>query len=357
MKRRVFLAAAGAAPMLCAPALAQARREMTIVSTWPRDYPGLGVSAQNLAARIETLTEGRIKVSYFAAGERVGAFDAFDAVAAGDADAYIGAEGYWKGKHPGFPFFQTVPMGLTHNEMLAWISHLGGQALWDELAGEFGVKGLLCGGTGVSMGGWYNTKIESADDLKGLRLRVPGLASDVFARLGASPVSLPGGQIYENLVSGTVDAAEWVGPWADYALKLFEAARYYYYPGVHEPGGMVSFGVNRGWWDALSAVDQEIITAVCEAETTRLIAEYDARNGAFLDKLVREQGVELQAFPDDVSVAFAQAAAAVYAELTDYDALTGRIFQSFADARRTIGRWKSVSDAPFLRARHAALKA
>ncbi len=343
--------------MLCAPALAQARREMTIVSTWPRDYPGLGVSAQNLAARIETLTEGRIKVSYFAAGERVGAFDAFDAVAAGDADAYIGAEGYWKGKHPGFPFFQTVPMGLTHNEMLAWISHLGGQALWDELAGEFGVKGLLCGGTGVSMGGWYNTKIESADDLKGLRLRVPGLASDVFARLGASPVSLPGGQIYENLVSGTVDAAEWVGPWADYALKLFEAARYYYYPGVHEPGGMVSFGVNRGWWDALSAVDQEIITAVCEAETTRLIAEYDARNGAFLDKLVREQGVELQAFPDDVSVAFAQAAAAVYAELTDYADLTGRIFQSFADARRTIGRWKSVSDAPFLRARHAALKA
>lgn len=359
VNRRAFLAKGVGAGVgvaaLAAPAVAQSRRSMTIVSTWPRDYPGLGVGAQRLAARIETLTEGRLKVDYFAAGERVGAFDAFDAVASGDAQAYIGAEGYWKGRHPGFAFFQTVPMGLTHTEMVAWANALGGQALWDELAGRFGVKGLFCGGTGVSMGGWYNKEIRSPEDFKGLKMRVPGLGGDVFARLGASPVSLPGGQIYENLVSGTVDAAEWIGPWADHALKLYEAARYYYYPGLHEPGGMVSMGVNAGWWADLPEADRAVIEALCEAETTRLLAEYDAQNGAYLDKLVQEQGVALRAFPEEVASAFTTAAEAVYAETAEHDDLAARIYRSFSAARARVGRWKSVSDAPYLALRQTAL--
>ena len=355
MRRRAFIASAAGATALAAPALAEARQQMTIVSTWPRDYPGLGLSAQRLAARIEALTEGRLKVDYFAAGERVGAFDAFDAVAGGDAQAYIGAEAYWKGRHPGFAFFQTVPMGLTHTEMVAWSSALGGQALWDELSARFGVKGFFCGGTGVSMGGWYNKEIRSPDDLKGLKMRVPGLGGDVFAKLGASPVSLPGSQIYEALLSGAVEAAEWIGPWADHALKLYEAARYYYYPGLHEPGGMVSFGVNLDWWTSLRKSDRDIIEALCDAETTRLLAEYDARNGDFLDRLITENGVALRAFPEDVAVAFAEATADVYAEIVEHDDLTARIFNSFDHTRRKVGRWKSVSDAPYLAQRAAAI--
>ncbi|MBX2855102.1 MAG: TRAP transporter substrate-binding protein [Rhodobacteraceae bacterium] len=359
MDRRQFLIAAPlAAPLatsLAAPALAQSRREMVIVSTWPRDYPGLGLSAQRLGGEIEAQTGGRLKVSYFAAGERVGAFDAFDAVAAGDAQAYIGAEGYWRGKHPGFPFFQTVPMGLTCTEMVAWADHLGGQALWDDLAAEYGLKGLFCGGTGVSMGGWFNKEINSVTDFQGLRFRVPGLASDVFSRLGASPASLPPGQIYESLASGVVDGAEWVGPWADYALKLHEAARYYYAPGLHEPGGMVSMGINAAWWAALPAGDRAVIETLCAAETTRLLAEYDAQNGVYLDKLITEHGVELRTYPEEVAGAFAEAAAEVYAEISEHDARAAAILDSFFAARERLGRWKSVSEAAYLRLRAAAL--
>ena len=360
MDRRQFLTSASlAAPLsaaLASPALGQSRREMVILSSWPRDYPGLGLSAQRLAVEIEQQTGGRLKVSYFAAGERVGAFDVFDAVAAGDAQAYIGAEGYWRGKHPGFPFFQTVPMGLTCTEMVAWADHLGGQALWDELAGEFGVKGLFCGGTGVSMGGWFNKEINSAADLQGLRFRVPGLASDVFSRLGASPVSLPPGQIYESLASGVVDGAEWVGPWADYALKLHEAARYYYAPGLHEPGGMVSMGINAAWWADLPADDRAVIETLCAAETTRLLAEYDAQNGVYLDKLIREHGIALRTYPEEVAIAFAEAAAEVYSGIAGHDAKAAAILESFETARRRLGRWKSVSDAPYLSLRGRALK-
>jgi TRAP-type mannitol/chloroaromatic compound transport system substrate-binding protein len=229
LKRTAIAGGAATAATLATPAIAQSRKEMVIVSTWPRDFPGLGISAQRLAARITELSEGRITTQYFAAGERVGAFDSFDEVASGNAQAYIAADYYWKGKHPGWAFFTSVPFGLTYTERSAWLRFGEGQALWDELAGEYGLKCLVAGSTGCQMGGWFNKEINSADDLKGLKMRIPGLGGDVMAKLGASPVSLPGGQIYENLVSGAIDATEWVGPYNDYFIKFYEAAKFYYY--------------------------------------------------------------------------------------------------------------------------------
>ena len=249
-----------------APAIAQDTREMSIVSTWPRDFPGLGTSAQRLAARITELSEGRIRTEYFAAGERVGAFDSFDEVASGNAQAYIGADYYWTGKHPAWAYFTSVPFGMVASERNAWIKYGGGQELWDELAGEFGLKCLPCGLTGVQMGGWFNKEMESASDFKGLKMRIPGLGGDVLAKLGASTVSLPGGQIYENLVSGAIDATEWVGPYNDYFMKFYEAAKYYYYPGMHEPSSMLSFGMNGEFWGDLSEWEKAIITAACLEE-------------------------------------------------------------------------------------------
>ncbi len=236
MDRRSFIknsglaagATAAAATTLAAPAIAQSTKEMVIVSSWPRDFPGLGLSAQNLAERITVMTDGGITSKYFASGERVGGFDVFDEVASGNAQVYISADYYWKGKHPGWAFFTSVPFGLTYTENSAWINHLGGQQLWDELAAEFDLKCLPAGNTGVQMGGWFNKEIETADDLKGLKMRIPGLGGDVMAKVGASPVSLPGSQIYENLVSGAIDATEWVGPWNDSFMKFYEAAKYYY---------------------------------------------------------------------------------------------------------------------------------
>ncbi|MBK0398067.1 TRAP transporter substrate-binding protein DctP [Limibaculum sp. M0105] len=358
MERRLFLKGAaltGAATTLAAPAIAQSRTDMVIVSTWPRDFPGLGTSAQRLAARITELTEGRITTQYFAAGERVGAFDSFDEVASGNAQAYIGADYYWKGKHPGWAAFTAVPFGLTYTEIDAWIKFAGGQELWDELAGEFGLKNFACGNTGVQMGGWFNKEINSPDDIKGLKMRIPGLGGDVIAKLGGSPVSLPGGQIYENLVSGAVDATEWVGPWNDYFLKFYEAAKYYYWPGMHEPGSQLALGMNASWWGSLSKNDQNILEAACNEENARQMAETNANNGTYLTKLIKENGVELREFNDDVYEAFGEAATAVIEEAREHSDLSKRIMDSVLAARQDIGGWMAISDAAYVQKRNAVI--
>jgi TRAP-type mannitol/chloroaromatic compound transport system substrate-binding protein len=361
MDRRSFIKTAGTASaaaattVLAAPALAQSTMEMAIVSTWPRDFPGLGIPAQRLAARITELTDGRVNVTYFAAGEKVGAFDSFDEVASGNSQAYIAADYYWKGKHPGWAYFTAVPFGLTYTEIDAWIKYAGGQELWDEIGKEFGVINFNCGNTGVQMGGWFNKEIETADDLKGLKMRIPGLGGDVMAKLGASPVSLPGGQIYENLVSGAIDATEWVGPFNDYFMKFYEAAKYYYWPGMHEPGSMISFGVNRSWWDGLSAIDQAIIIAACNEENARMMAETNANNGAFLTRLINDHGVELRQFSDEIYDSFGEAAQEVFDETRQHSDLAARIHDSFAKARDDIGRWSGLSDAAFVNQRNRVL--
>ncbi len=358
MQRRKFLkgaAVAGAASTIAAPALAQGKKEMVIVSTWPRDFPGLGLPAQRLAARITELSDGQIDVQYFAAGERVGAFDSFDEVASGNAQAYIGADYYWKGKHPGWAPFTAIPFGMTYTEIDAWTKYGGGQELWDELAGEFGLKNFACGNTGVQMGGWFNKEIESADDLKGLKMRIPGLGGDVMAKLGASPVSLPGGQIYENLVSGAIEATEWVGPYNDYFMKFYEAAKFYYWPGMHEPGAQIAFGMNRGFWDSLSRTEQALIQAACNEENARTMAETNAFNGEYLNRLINDHGVQLREFNDDVYDAFGEASAEVIEEARDHSDLSKRIYDSVLDKRAEIGAWTALSDTAFVQKRNNVL--
>jgi TRAP-type mannitol/chloroaromatic compound transport system substrate-binding protein len=362
MERRSFIKNAGlavgataASTTLAAPAIAQGRKEMVIVSSWPRDFPGLGLSAQNLAQRITDMTEGRITTQYFASGERVGGFDVFDEVASGNAQAYTSAEYYWKGKHPGWAFFTSVPFGMTYTEQSAWINHLGGQQLWDELAAGFGLKALPCGNTGVQMGGWFNKEIETADDLKGLKMRIPGLGGDVMAKVGASPVSLPGSQIYENLVSGAIDATEWVGPYNDYFLKFYEAAKYYYYPGMHEPGGFISFGMNKSWWEALSKSEQLIIEAACQMECEIAMSENNANNATYLKRLIDEHGVKLREFSDEIYDSFGEAAAEVMEEARKHSDLANRIYESFDSARANVGGWMKLSDVGYSLKRNRVL--
>ncbi len=358
MERRKFLtgaAVAGAATTLAAPSVAQGKTEMVIVSTWPRDFPGLGLPAQRLAARIGELTDGQINVQYFAAGERVGAFDSFDEVASGNAQAYIAADYYWKGKHPGWAAFTAIPFGLTYTEMDAWIKFGGGQELWDEIAGEFGLKNFACGNTGCQAGGWFNKEIESPDDLKGLKMRIPGLGGDVMAKLGVSPVTLPGGQIYENLVSGALDATEWVGPYNDYFMKFYEAAKYYYFPGMHEPGAQLAMGMNAEFWGGLSDTHKAIIQAACNEENSRTMAETNANNGAYLNKLVNEHGVIVREFNDDVYDAFGEAAAEVMEEARDHSPLSKKIMDSVANARSEIGAWTALSEMSYVQKRNRVL--
>lgn len=344
-----------AASTIAAPAIAEERVEITMVSTWPRDFPGLGTGAQRFAKRVSDMTNGRIKVNYFAAGERVGAFDAFDEVASGNAQIYHGAEYYWVGKNPTFGFFTAVPMGLTASEMNAWIRFGGGQELWDELGAEYGLKGLMCGNTGVQMGGWFRKEINSIDDMKGLKMRMPGLGSSVLSKIGASPVSLPGGQIYENLISGAIDATEWVGPWNDEIMKFYEAAKFYYYPGFHEPGAMLSIGMNKKWWDGLSKSDQMIIEAASSMENDVMFAEYNAKNGAALQRLITQQGVKLRKFNEDIFDAFGEATEEVFEETRDHSKLAGRVLDSFLKARSEVGAWTKISDVEYINERERVL--
>ena len=344
-----------AAAAMEAPAIVKDRVEIAMVTTWPRDFPGLGTGAQRFSQRLSDMSDGRINVEYFAGGERVKPFDSFDEVASGNAQAYHAADYYWKGKHPGWAYFTSVPFGLTYTEVNAWIEWGGGQQLWDELAGGFGLKCLRCGNTGVQMGGWFRKEINSADDLKGLKMRIPGLGGDVMAKLGASPVSLPGSQIYENLVSGAIDATEWVGPWNDSFMKFYEAAKYYYYPGMHEPGSMLSLGLNKSFWEGLSKSDQLTIEAASLAENDIMMAEYNAKNGASLAKLLSEQGVQLRRFNDDVYDSFGEAAAAVFDEVVAHSELAKRIHDSFVKARREVGGWAKIADQEYVAQRNRVL--
>jgi TRAP-type mannitol/chloroaromatic compound transport system substrate-binding protein len=367
MKRRDFItgAAVGTAAAVVsgsqlaqaakAPAVMKDRLEIAIVTTWPRDFPGLGTGAQRFAKRLQDMSDGRIQVTYFAAGERVGAFDSFDEVASGNAQAYHAADYYWKGKHPGWAYFTSVPFGLTYTELNAWVRFGGGQELWDELAGGFELKGLMCGNTGVQMGGWFRKEINSADDLKGLKMRIPGLGGDVMAKLGASPVSLPGGQIYENLVSGAIDATEWVGPWNDEVMKFFEAAKYYYFPGMHEPGSMLSAAFNKKFWEGLSKSDQALIEAAAAMENDVMMSEYNAKNGAALARLIRDQGVQLRRFNDDIYDSFGKAAQEVFDGVVTHSDLAKRIHESFAKAREEVGGWSNVSDQAYVAQRNRVL--
>jgi len=362
LKRRDFIkkaslagATAAAVSAFPAPAIAADRVDIAIVTTWPRDFPGLGTGAQRFGQRLSDMSDGRFNVEYFAAGERVGAFDSFDEVASGNAQIYHAADYYWKGKHPGWAYFTSVPFGLTYTEFNAWVRFGGGQALWDELADSYGLKNFVCGNTGVQMGGWFNKEINSASDLKGLKMRIPGLGGDVMAKLGASPVSLPGGQIYENLVSGAIDATEWVGPWNDEIMKFHEAAKYYYFPGMHEPGSALAAGCNKSWLSSLSSSDQLMIEAAAAMENDVMMSEYNAKNGAALARLINEQGVVLKEFSDDVYDSFGEASEEVYSEVVEHSDIANRIHQSMVKSRADVGGWLNLGDAAFSRQRNRVL--
>ncbi len=358
MERRKFLkgaALAGTGVALAAPAVAQGVKEMNIVSTWPRDFPGLGTSAQRLAKNIEILSQGSIKVNYFASGERVKAFDSFDEVASGNSQAYIAADYYWVGKDPAFAYFTAVPFGMTVDEWNAWILFGGGQALWDKVSGSFGIKALPAGATGTQAGGWFRKAINSPEDFKGLKMRIPGLGGTVMSKLGVSTVSLPGGQIYENLVSGAIDATEWVGPFNDYFMKFYEVTKYYYTSGMHEPNANLALGMNASWWGSLTDGEKAVINAAALMENQLMFAEMQAKNGEYLKKLIEEQGVQVASYNDDIWDAFGEAAAEVFEETRAKSALAAEVDDAFQKALREIGKSMALMQGQFTAQRNRVL--
>ena len=292
-----------------------------------------------------------MKVHVYGAGELVPAFEVFDAVSQGVADAGHGAAYYWKGKIPASVFFTAVPFGMTAQEMNGWFHYGGGLELWRELYAPFNLVPFSGGSTGVQMAGWFNKEVNTVDDLKGLKMRIPGLAGEVFTRAGGSSVRISGGELYTSLETGVIDAAEWVGPFNDLTLGLHQVAKYYYYPGWHEPGAMLELIVNA---DALAALPddlQAIVSAAARAANQDMLDEFTARNNAALQELVEVHGVELRRLPDEVLLALAKASEEVLAELVAQDSMAAKINQSYTSFYKNVRAYHQISERAYINAR------
>ncbi|MCK6452153.1 MAG: TRAP transporter substrate-binding protein [Alphaproteobacteria bacterium] len=358
MKRRHFLASAGvaaAAAPLAAPALAQGKIEWKMVTAWPKNAPGVGMNAQRLADRITALSEGRLSVKLFAAGELVPPFGGFDAVASGAAEMCHATPYYWQGKTKAVHYFTGVPFGMTAPEMMGWIYFGGGQALWDEVYDKFGLKGFYVGSSGVQSGGWFRKEIKSVADLKGLKFRIAGLGGDVFKKLGVVVTLTPPGEIFAAMQSGAVDAAEWVGPWNDLAFGLHRIAKFYYQPAFHEPGPALEAIVDKKKLLALPPALQKIVESACQATAAETLADFTRHNIEALEPLVRDHGVQLRLWPDDIVKAAGAAWKEVQAEVVAGDALTAKVNDSFVAYLKKARQWAKWSDLPMLRMREEAL--
>jgi len=298
-----------------------------MVTTWPKNAPGTGTAAERLAERINAMSAGRLTIKVYAAGELVPALEVFDAVSRGTAEMGHGTPYYWKGKVPAAQFFGAVPFGLSTLEMNAWLSHGGGQALWNEAYAPFGIKPLTAGNSTMQMGGWFNREINSLDDIKGLKIRMPGLGGEVWSRLGATTVVMPGGEIFTSLQSGAIDATDWVSPYNDLAFGLHKAARYYYYPGWQEPQSVLELLINQKAFDSLPADLQAIVTEAARAATQDMMDDYVFHNALALDEL-KKSGTLLKRFPDEVLQAMQHETEQVLGELAAQSELNGRIWAS-----------------------------
>lgn len=358
MKRRNFLQTAGLAALGTTPALAEkkATRPGTpirwkMVTAWPKNLPGPGVSANRLAALIYEISEGRLDIRVYAADELVPALEVFDAVSRGIAEMGHAASHYWPGMIPAAPIFSGVPFGMTANEMNAWFYHGGGLELWREVYAPFDLIPMPAGNAGVQMAGWYRKPINSLADIKGLKIRMPGLGGEVMKRLGAVSVTTPVGDVFLALQSGTLDAAEFVGPYSDLPLGLYKVARYYYTPGWHEPGTPLECLINQQAWQRLPKDLRAVVTTACQAMNNDLYAEYTARNGIALKALVDEHQVTLSWLPDEVLVALRKQTQQVMAELTAKDQTARRVYAAYQAFAQQVAGWTSASDYAYLKAR------
>ena len=332
-----------------------AQFEWTMVTCWPANFPGLGTAPKRFAEWVAAMSDGRLKIRVFGAGEVVPAMQVFEAVSRGTAEMGHGSAYYWSGKLAVAPFFTAVPFGLTAQEMNGWLHYGGGLELWRKAYEPFNLIPLAAGNTGVQMAGWFNREINSLADIKGLTMRLPGIAGQVFERAGGTAVTLPGGEIYVALQTGVIDATDWVGPYNDLTFGLHEVATYYYYPGWHEPGPTLEMLVNRDAWNALPTDLQQIVTVAARAVNQDMLDEYTALNNAALQTLINEHGVQLRRLPDDVLAEFKRLSEQVMAEQVAADPLVAEVYASWDAFRQQVSEYHRLSELAYLKARDGEL--
>ncbi len=361
MKRRHFVGGLAAAATLsgCAKETAncadggasQETFEWSCVTSWPPRFPGLGMAPENLAERVEAASAGRLKIKVYGGGEIVPAFEVFDAVSRGTVEMGHGASYYHKGKVDAAQFFTSIPFGMTNLELNGWLYYGGGMELWRELYEPFNLVPIPTGNTGVQMGGWFNKEINSVDDLKGLKMRIPGLGGEVLRRAGGTPVTLPGAEIFTALQTGSIDATEWVGPYNDASFGLHKAARYYYYPGWQEPGPGLETIIHKAAWESLPSDLQALLTTTCQAITADMAAEYTHGNATSLRQLKEDKNIEIRPFPAEVIALLRSIAADVVNELMATDPAAEKIGRAYFDYLRLASETSRISEKAYLDSR------
>jgi TRAP-type mannitol/chloroaromatic compound transport system substrate-binding protein len=319
-----------------------------MVTTWPPGFPVLQEGAERFADNIKAMSNGRLNIKVYAGGELIPPLQTFDAVSQGTVEMGHGSAYYWAGKVPEAQFFSTVPFGMTARGMNAWLYDGGGLELWREVYKPFHVIPFPLGNTGVQMGGWFNKEINSLADIKGLKMRIPGLGGKVFAKAGGNPILLAGSEVYTSLERKTIDATEWIGPYHDQRLGLYRAAEHYYYPGWHEPGTVLELTVNQRAWDTLPADLQAIVSNAAQAENGRMLSEMEQKNISALAELRQRKGVQIHRFPDDVLHKLKTLTNETLLEEADKDPKFKRVYEAYQAFRQQNDAWSDISENAYI---------
>jgi len=323
-----------------------------LVTSWPKNYPGLGMAPERIADLVEEMSDGQMTITVYGAEEQVPAFGVFDAVSSGSHQMGHSGGYFWKGKVPAAQFFTSVPFGLTADEINAWVNRGGGLELWREIYEPFNIYPIPAGNTGTQMFGWFNKEINSLEDVKGLKMRIPGIGGEVLKEAGGIPVTLPGGELFTALQTGVIDATEWVGPYNDLTFGFHQAAKYYYYPGWHEPGPMLELIINLDEWNSLPKHLQVIIETATKAVNQDMLDEYLAKNNQALTELVEVHGVELRRLPDDVIEEFRTISDQILEELAQEDETIAKVYNSYKSFKQDVSEYHKISEDAFIEARN-----
>ena len=323
-----------------------------LVTSWPKNYPGLGMAPERIADLVEEMSNGQMKITVYGAEEQVPAFGVFDAVSSGSHQMGHSGGYFWKGKVPAAQFFTSVPFGLTADEINAWVNRGGGLELWREIYAPFNIYPIPAGNTGTQMFGWFNKEINSLEDIKGLKMRIPGIGGEVLKEAGGIPVTLPGGELFTALQTGVIDATEWVGPYNDLTFGFHQAAKYYYYPGWHEPGPMLELLINKDAWESLPKHLQVIIETASKAVNQDMLDEYLAKNNKALTELVEVHGVELRKLPDDVIEEFRKISDRILDDLASEDETIAKVYSSYLKFKNDVSAYHEISEDAFIEARN-----
>lgn len=332
-----------------APAVISNKKfEWKMVTSWPPNFPVLGDAAKNISKWIETASNGRLKIDVYGGGELVPPLEVFDAVSSGIAEMGHAAPYYWAGKIPSAQLFSALPFGMNTYQTNSWFYFGDGLKLWEEIYLPHNIVPFPAGNTGGQMGGWFNREISSPENFKGLKMRIPGLGGRVVTKLGATTVLSPGSELYTNLERGVIDALEWVGPYHDYLMGFHQIAKYYYYPGWHEPTGVLELMVNKSKFDSLPSDLQEVIKLATKSANILSQSELLQKNFEYLEKIKNEGKVFIKEFPAEVIVALKNAAAQVMKELSDSDKSVAKVFNSYKNFQQKSSSWSEMCEKNYL---------